>query len=820
MNVDLNRIHNEVIQEKRFGIMLKGEISRLRESLDASIRQTISSLRNFGLLDIWYPRLSEAVVTSFLASTIFTREKRQVFDSPSVLNLPTNKTLKINQFLKGYHVHIPLMVKCVDEYFSENREYPSYIPCESPNQFFASSTFLSLFGYCWCVEQGAAYVEALCQLMTYQIKRCTTVTSESFRNSFIRNIVRQFIHVTGVQKYLQLSLTSVFFDFVYDETLSSYSSESKEYFDRLIWHVGKFTERMIQYLPFMPSLLRYFFKKAYQTAQTIFGPDSNEPQMLIEVFFFDLLLQPALTNPKLFALFPETSVVPRTSHITLMTKFFRWSISESSIPEKYSSFGFAATPAFKALQVLKLVRMICEYNGEVEGVFSSKLQQVSDMRYHLLLLSVVDVHFIANIINQTIDVVEADSSEKEKLKQLTSFEINSSPSSDELIDFWFQAYKLPVQPFSPPNLKTTPKLYLPILPTQIPPLPNDNLTSIVNHMITYLESLTPSKSAPSQLIEFLNYQEAKALENSSIEYVSKTHSVLAKIRTCGFKEGDILTRLQLTIQKRLEQHSSELASSFEHQECCTVMDLMKRKVKLMNEQLTPILHQSLLRLFLLKNKQIDQIVREKEQIFISNKSEWIKFFVQCANDIVKSSFMNSLDNSHKLPIMRQLHSSVVTMMPYGSFISSYPGIKGTKEFSESSYQALHTKFMKDDYSPVLVQLFKAPSCFESAISVLKRGTSIGAPLERLQGVQESMNVLQDIYSFEAGEGCPGDDFLPLFIYCLIMAKLPNLLPILEYIKHFLLSAEEEVKLLESKEKYVATTFVTAADHIIAELSKH
>ena len=76
-----------------------------------------------------------------------------------------------------------------------------------------------------------------------------------------------------------------------------------------------------------------------------------------------------------------------------------------------------------------------------------------------------------------------------------------------------------------------------------------------------------------------------------------------------------------------------------------------------------------------------------------------------------------------------------------------------------------------------------------------------------------MELLQNIYLFETGEACPGDDFLPLFIYTLLHSKLTNLGTLIKYISHFLLTLTEKYKILESKEKYIVTTFISAAEHI-------
>jgi hypothetical protein len=135
----------------------------------------------------------------------------------------------------------------------------------------------------------------------------------------------------------------------------------------------------------------------------------------------------------------------------------------------------------------------------------------------------------------------------------------------------------------------------------------------------------------------------------------------------------------------------------------------------------------------------------------------------------------------------------------------------------AKYPVIMDAFLKDSYSKPLQRIFATPGCFQSALAILQIGTSIGTPLERLTKIGECIDVLQDIYLFEANEGCPGDDFLPLFLFALLLAKLSNLASITGYLKLLVIGVEDQIKILDSREKYVATTFVSAVDHIIAQV---
>lgn len=809
-----------VIQEKQLSTMLKQEITRQKEALDSSIRQTISAHRNFGLLDIWYPKLSEAVVQNFLHSPIYIREQGTVYDSPSALPYNTSVTSKINNFLKHYLENMPEIVKCINEYFTRQAETIPYLPSPSAIQFFSSSTFLSLFGYCWCVEQGAAYVDALIQLLVLQIKQSETVNSVSFRTSFIREIIRQFMHTTGVQTYLRLSLSNIYIDFINEDELTKYKINTREYLQIIARYASKFTDKLIECVPFMPSLLRYFFKRAFVAAQEIFGADSSQPTQLIEIFFFDLLLQPALVNPKLFALIPETSVLPHTTHTTIVSRMFLWSTGSSTIPESYEATGFTKTDEFTSIRVHDLIKSIRSFNGEVDGVFSARLQNVSDMRFHLLLLSVNDVLFISHIINTTCNDIDINEKTKEKLYQLTSFEKDFTLQSSDLVDFWFQAFKLPPQPFVPGDLKDKPVLYIPLLESNPPELKTDHITPVINHVIVYLETVPLIHGAPSGLLDFLEFHRKRALENGYSEIVTKTQAVCVKVMSTGAEDEEILNKVKHTVESRTASHSMQFASSFLLQEACAKMDNIKKRIRLMNDQLTPIIHQSLLRLFLIRNKNLQAEIAKNEKLYCTSDEEWLHFFQPACENFISFSEQNGLDKSHRNAIMRQLHSTLVSMIPYQDFINFNPNLIDQDNIVSSTYDRRLEEFLLENYSPVLTRLFKTPSTFDAPIAVIRRGTSFGGPLERLQQIMNAIDLIQDIYTFEAGEGCPGDDFLPLFIYVLIRAKLPNLASSLHYLNFFLFNIDGRLKLLDSMENYCATTFRTSAEDFIINAEKY
>jgi len=795
--------------------MMRGEINRQRERLNNCIRKLISSLREFSLLDIWYPCLSESVVQLFLVSPIFTRTKGIVYDSPSSLPFSTNVTSTINKLLKDIHLFIPLIIKCVDEYLSQNRPTPTYIPCSSSIQFFASSTFPSLFGYCWCIEQGSAYVDAICMLLSYQMKRYRSVTSSNFRNSFVREIIRQFIHITGVQRYLQRSISDHYMDLIYDDSLDQYPIGSKDYNEILVGYISIFSRSLIDNIQYCPSLLRYFFMKAYLTAESVFGVNSLEANQLIEIFMYDYILQPALLNPKLYSLIPETSAVPFSMHMISFARIFRWASSSYSVPDHFEDDSVLSYESFRALPIKQLMVLARTFDGNLEGVFSMNLQNTSQMRFHLLLLSINDMVFLSEIIATSIEFVDDDPKDKQRLKSLILNDRSFIENDSTINEFWFQSFKLPNQPFLPETPSGKPQLLIPLLQEKSVPIKKDELTSVINHLFSYLEALNPQDDYPQSLIDFLEYQKEIAIRDSLTEELTKAQAVIAKLHHYNPSETELYQRMQNTILSRLENHSKDIALSFEHEEICSAIEGMHSKIYQLNEQLSSIIHQSLMRLFFIREKSICSMITDNPQLLFSSQDAWIERFISGSVKLYKFSLEKGLDDSHKTRLIRQLHSYILSNS-YSLFLSFNKQLSQRDLDIDKAYPQLYSSFMRETIHPGLASMISSKSCFEYAASLIKRGSSKGSPLDRMFYINKSICLLRDVFSFESEEPCSDDQLISVVYYCLVFYRIPKVLSCYEFLKYFLFSVDPKIDILSSEEKRSSSIFSSCVRRLISK----
>ncbi|OHS94186.1 hypothetical protein TRFO_11244 [Tritrichomonas foetus] len=809
-------IHQQLIQKKQLDSLLRHELERQRQAIDTSVRKIISDLRSYSLLDVWYPKLTESCVMKFLTSSIYKRENRQVFESPTKLPFPTNKTLRLNNFLKYIPDHLDIILKCIHQYFQSSikSEEINYIPTETTISFFASSTFPALFGYNWCIEEGKNYIDALLKLIEMTFNQYgKSFLNSNFRNSYLRELIRQFFHASGIQRFLQLSLSTDIALLLADERLNRVDEGTIAYIEILLIYVERINRAFISSMPKMPPLIKHFFSESFRFACENCPKDSMEPYQLIEFLFFDLMISPALLNPKLFALIPETSISTRSPHLTMLTKIFRWKLLPIAIPDKYKAIQ--NNKNYNSINVFYIIKQLTSFKDDLEGIYGNMIMEVTDTQHHLILMSANDVQFLAHIINETLDKVSCKDSTKEKIRGYAKIETELNLENDELLDFWYSSYReLPVIDRENDAIE----LVIPIVGQHEPVSIDPKISKTISHLINYLQGIQPNMAEPVGLYQFLQNQRELAEKNMSSEWITKTEAIESKLQRLNMPEEEVLEAVRATITERLDNSASEFATSFKHQECLDDLKRMSKSISKLNEQLLPIIHQSVLRVFFNSHKDIHDFLKKHTSSLSSNNQQWVEFFKPITQNLQEYGESLNLDANHQMRLVRQLHSALVSEIPFKEFQESNQNCQQLDEKLNSAYKGIIENFKEDKYSKTLMQLFTSPGCFESAIEVLRNGTKYGAPLEKLAKINESMVILQDIYLFEAGEGCPGDDFLPMFIFALLNARLPSLASMKLYIEHFLISVSEKIKILDSKEKYVMTTFMSAAEHILSFVS--
>lgn len=809
MTLSFRALHEKLIQEECIHKMIASDISQKQEELDKRIRTWISDLRYFCVLDIWYPSLSMSNVSEFLKLSKFMRETHKVYDSLSAVPVASSK--QIEQFLSNSQRYVRVLCKCADYYFETVSDDMRCrcVPGEKVVSFFAASTFPALFGYSWCKEQGLMYIEGICMMLVLQTSKSHVMSVEFRTKSYLRDIIRHFFHMEGIQKYLRKALGTKMTDMMHDSKFLRHdraTTVSKKYMDTLFQYALKFKQGLIESLGHFPPLLKFFFRRAFEIGE----------MALVKLLFFDFVLSPALANPQLFGITSETTYVVQTKRIVSdLNHLFRWAMSPESAAEgdeRVIEFKeLIESPEFQDLSLQKVLDKLVEPKDQVSGTSLLQLNSVTNAGYHWLLLSLNDLQFISEIVRHSIDHIQGEEPRvKQELERLTDFGLNLQ--SDEIIDFWFKSTTLPPETLRGMRGTIHPEVFelnLQILETKFEDADSD---PAFDPLVRYLQTMKPNRAAPDTLSSFLQFQRDQATQSKNPALAAKTQYLQQKLK--DITDDEAHKALDQAIEKGLCQAKHDLAVVFRHQECIEHVTAEAGSVSTINDQLAPIIHQAILSLFLNRHKEIPKDVGTRKSELLTSPSVWRDLFVSLNNDL--RSFVSEMgmsDPIHHKRLTRQFHTKLCAELPIREYRKLHHDLLSTDKALVAGYDAALEKFMKDKFSKVLAQIFQAPECFASAIEGFQGRTRYGSPLEFLQRIGECMVAVQDIYLFEAGEACPADDLLPLFVYTLLRAKLQNLFSLSRYLDAMLIQANDGVKMLDPKERYVATTFMTSVDAI-------
>lgn len=945
-NLDFQKLHQQIWQTYQLKTVLSEENKRQKNDVENTIREILIEKRYFLLYNTWYPKMNEKAVQTFLNSTLFQKSNQKIFNSPLDLPFSFIDIKKINEFMKNITNNIPLIIKCSNRYFEKGvGSIPQNNLSINPLTFFASSTLPALFGYGWCVEQANSYINALCLFVELQLHSSNSVNSSSFKNSYVRELIKYFFQLFDVQHFLQLTISNIYQNLLADHIIQSFPNfDDINFFIALSPYLSAFITSICENLHQLCSPISYFIHKVYNIAVHFFGPQSNEPRSLLEFIIFDLILQPPFANPKLFALISETAVNPNRNPAIYIDMAFHWAFDKSKIPQKFNQL--AKNEAFLKVNPNPILDFFVNYHQGLNGIFCKTIEDFSQHPSNILLYSLNDLIFLQIIIKENADALIFEGEPRQKLDRLKSLFGFKAKISDpnSLIEFWFSdtISNIPNQELNSNDISSSLPLDLHLFFKASKPEADPDLDGLVDNLINYLIEIKPAivkrnmsnssnfttillskqpvkeepkfkisqkvssfdlgdeisndisdyvdpetnyqylladkslqnqqnvsfnkavfsdfdfnssildseqqpcesklnssfqfttnqrminqKNAVPGIISFLELRSRIAQENNLAEEISKLKALNTKIRQYARKNQISISSAELSIFKNINNlinykvwlQSSCLRTNLALQSLRTSVSDMHKRVIEMRDEVSPIVEQSILKLFQYRHVNFELPLDSPNTIsrILTCYSDWNSYFEPLA-DALENYNTKDLHCPSKMNfgLKRQLHTSLVSKFSTQMIETYVPKLKEDNNRLVQQYDRLFVEFKKDNFSKPLKQLFSTEVAFQPSIEMLSNGIQIGSPIERIQKISNVLNTLQDLFFFEAGEKCPGDDLLPLVMYTLLRAKIPNLMTISYYLDFFLLQCT--LKIITSKESYVATTFVSAVNGIFSRLS--
>ena len=785
----LREVHSLVVQEKQFEQLLGNQRRQFAQKVLNGIRSVILKSRRFCLAQVWYSTLNGGKSTAgFFQSPVSDESSWQIYDSPASIPCSTSLSMQINSFMKNLERLKPVILECMDRYFSlhnRNEKPPRYALSNSPLHFFSASTFFGLYGHGWCLEQSVACVRAITTLIVKQAKASGTSLSVQFKKSYVQVLVRQWMQMVGIQSYLILSLADEFFLLSNDPIWTRIDESSSDVMLKIVSFVKNIIDNLLLNLSQMPSIIKFFFAELRRVASDAFEADSGEPRRLIEHLFFENVLSAALLNPKMYGLLSETTQ-NSPSYISAVLKVVRFGLhAEEFQGAGNQSFDqYSQLEPFKELKACELLESLMTLTTgpeDLEGLYASEVQRVCDISYQPLLISINDIMFLSDVVKETIDKVDGPDDIKNRLQTTLDFS-RDSLAPYELHEFWYESFTLPgecVQP--PPDSRT--EFALPVVGPFEPPALSPFEQKTVTHLVNYLESIPQGQVESDDLLSFLDTQMKEARENENNELIAKTQAIKGKIESLGKTSAEVLEILKSTIHGNTSNHISELTISYDIQTILATVEKMESDITRMRANIEPVLHSSVVNTFA-ERHDISlrlSIIEDDSPKLYTQLDHWYVYYIPLARELI--TFSDTFFNASRAPLLRQLHSFICRRLPLPGFVAASDLERHLTEAGAS----VRTVSLPSD------------SCYASLASMLQHKFTVAqTPLDKLSVLVEVIDALEDVITFKENT-TPDDEKISAILAELLSAACPNHIPAIRaYMLHFLTFREDDPNVLEAK----------------------
>ena len=785
-------VHGQVIQAKQFEHLLDHQFRRFSERVQNVIRSVILKSRRFCLAEVCYSFLKGGQSTAdFFESPASNEGNWKIYDCPASMPCSTTVSMQINNFMKNFERISPVLLECVDKYFAVHNQHekpPSYCVCSSAPHFFAASTFLGLYGYGWCIEQGVSCVRAIVKLVLNQLKATGGARTAQFKKSYVHILVKHWMQMVDVQSYLQMSLADEFFAMSNDPLWQATGNDeaSGQFMLRIVTFAKNIMDGLLENLSRMPSMMKFMFTELKKGANEMFGADSKEARHLIEIIFFENMMYSVILNPKLYGLVTETFDVGM-SFVSVLLKLVRFSMQRDDFQGQGNAVfdQVSQLEPFKQMKTQEILNKLMEMNvnpEDIEGVYARDIQNACKVSFHSLILSMNDMMMLSDIVKETIGKVEGPDDVKSRLQSSLDFTVETL-SPHEMCEFWYESFTLPAPDVKPPkDVETT--FMLPFMDDcALPELPPAEQKTLA-HLINYLKDIPSSEHDPEDLMEFLDAKMKEAKDNEDNEMMAKTQAVKGKLEKLGKSGPEILQLLQATIKGNVSQQKSALTSSYDIQNMLSTVEAMEANVARMRSQLEPVLHSSIVASYTERRDILIRlsIISDDSPKLYTQIDHWYVYYIPLCRELI--AFTQQFFSSPCPGVLRHLHTVICSLLPLAGFTTANDSV-------------LHLVAADRHIATCSAAPLPEDSCYDAVASVLQRGLSISrTPLDKLATISQGIALLRELYEFENGEPATDDTTINVLASILAAAHPNQLASLRAYLMHFLTFRSDDPVVLE------------------------
>jgi hypothetical protein len=643
-----------------------------------------------------------------------------------------------------------------------------YLPTGvKPREFLGCSALPALFGHCWAPEFRHGYIKFL----TTIAKKLPESAFVNFREHWLFECFKNYIHASNIHHFLQLSIGDVLIRIVRDGPAP---------LNKLVEWVKEMVARMLTNLPTFPNDVRLLLRK--------FGALREDPAKRlaqIEILFLDCIAAPAISTPKAYCILPQTFQLDMSPDgparsLQMLAQLFRFIRHAKQAQMRYPDLD---TAQLEKIPLAAFLQELTGINLKIEDLGEPTLRDVmrcGNWGQATMLFTIPDICLLARVLPHDV------------------FPEARLIPVDQKVDFEF--FRVPIS-VSALKLTTRGSASHELLQ------PSSAVGVAARGLYTFLTRVKEDRGAPDDLAQFLRYHESTARKRVDFgRYLYLNHLTLRLSTLKDSDLADIFPALETEIQKQRELVDRNGLLLTKIARLTIQLEAEVTAYQRKADQSFAILYSCLLSGFLDSDSSVAATFAQRRGEFLTDKRAFMDFFVTCLGKL--KAYLSQFAE-HTFPkVAAHFHTWIMQRIPLQEFTNTHPDFPRKDDALSTVSKDIIAGVCIDPAPEKLKTIFVNPPLFQFCQIELLNAEMVELPLEAILRIASAVNLVQKMFELAYGVAPQADEMTPLFNYALLTSGLSKMFSLQKYLEHFLRDIpSQDVHFLDEGKSIALTHFI-------------
>lgn len=676
-------------------------------------------------------------------------------------------------------------------------EQLSFLPAGvKPKEFFACSTIPSIFGHHWTVELRVGFINFLMEIVD---KFPGSVLSNNFRDSWLFDCIKNYIHVSGIHRFLSISIRELILQFIRDEKLVELSkNQNSAFFDKITDYAEKMIEQMSSHLSIFPADVKLLFKRFIEKCP------AEDKLNRIELLFMDGLLIPSVSMPTTYGVIPATyfydmSLDGPARNLQILGQSLRYILHKNQASFRYPDVDFSR---LFQLPLPQLLESFAEVNdNEIKGPKIVEILPILGLHYITMLYSISDILLLGYVIQgskSTIATNLLNYANKMPVTQPVNFSF-----------FRYEAWDFKVFGIEKPDIPEN----------EIEGPQNTTSSKAAEAIFKMLEYIPTNPNVPNDILGFIKFYEKQNLITKN--FVSESyvrHLEIIYNEVPQDQRSMILPALEDEMRRRMAYIARNHKTLVNVYYQIKILDYEADGYQEKLDASIPMLYGQLLNLYLLKNPDVKDDLNCKKALFTIHEGIFEQFFREQMKKLAE--IINPIADFALAGVTCHFHTYVMQKVPLKVFKDKNPDLAKIDSAILKNPDTLISSICDDSYDNLKI-MFQNPSLFSVAIQLIKNAAIVQLPIEAMNRMTQTVELLNQMFKIEVNSNPNPEELAAMFNYVYLSSKINDIYSFAKYIEFFLIKVPQfEYKFTDEKQKFVMnclTNLITNMHKIASHL---